>query len=106
MKDNVKLYFTIEDMIKKYKNNYWSKSDDSYLLSNVHSIKYSIIAIILNKSYDEVIYRIIKKILYKEYIDDNFNKKYRSCEVNRILRIKYKLEYLTDTEIEKIFKEQ
>jgi hypothetical protein len=106
MKDNVKLYFTIEDLIKKYKNNYWSKSDDTYLLSNVDSMEYSIIARILNKSHDDVIYRIIKNILYKEYIDDNFNKKYRSCEVNRILRIKYKLEYLTDKEIDKIFKEQ
>jgi hypothetical protein len=74
MKDNVKLYFTIEDLIKKYKNNYWSESDDTYLLSNVDSMDYSIIARILNKSYDDVIYRIIKNILYKKYIDDNFNK--------------------------------
>jgi len=65
MKDNVKYNFTIEDIIKKYKNNYWSKSDDSYLLSNVDSIEYSIIAIILNKSYDDVIYRIIKKYCIK-----------------------------------------
>ena len=39
MKDNVKYNFTIEDLIKQYKNNYWSKSDDTYLLSNVDNIK-------------------------------------------------------------------
>lgn len=106
MKDNVKLYFTIEDLIKQYKNNYWSKSDDTYLLSNAGIMEYSTIAKILNKSYDDVIYRIIKNILYKEYINDIFNKKYRRDEGNRILRQKYKLEYLTDTEIDKIFEEQ
>ena len=31
------------------------------------------------------------------------NKKYRDNEGNKILRIKYKLDYLTDTEVEKIF---
>ena len=73
MSGDVMLYFTIEDLIKQYKNNYWSKNDDTYLLSNVDSIEYSIIARILNKSYDEVIYRIIKNILYKEYVNDIFN---------------------------------
>ena len=47
MKDNVKYNFTIEDLIKQYKNNYWSKNDDTYLLSNVDSMEYSIIARIL-----------------------------------------------------------
>jgi len=103
MKDNVKYNFTIEDLIKKYKNNYWSKSDDTYLLSNVDNMEYSIIVIILNKNYDEVIYRIIKNILYKEYVNDIFNKKYRTEEGYITLRKKYKLEYLTDTEIDKIF---
>ena len=70
MKDNVKYNFTIEDLIKQYKNNYWSKSDDTYLLSNVDNMEYSIIARILNKNYDEVIYRIIKNILYKDYVND------------------------------------
>jgi len=74
MKDNVKYNFTIEDLIKKYKNNYWSKSDDTFLLSNVGSMEYSTIARMLNKNYDEVIYRIIKNILYKEYVNDIFNK--------------------------------
>jgi hypothetical protein len=106
MSGDVMLYFTIEDLIKQYKNNYWSKNDDTYLLSNVDSMEYSIIARILNKSYDEVIYRIIKNILYKEYVNDIFNKKYRRDEGNIILRKKYKLEYLTDTEIEKIFEQQ
>ena len=106
MKDNVKYNFTIEDLIKQYKNNYWSKNDDTYLLSNVDSMEYSIIARILNKSYDEVIYRIIKNILYKEYVNYIFNKKYRRDEGNIILRKKYKLEYLTDTEIKKIFEQQ
>ena len=106
MKDNVKYNFTIEDLIKQYKNNYWSKSDDIYLLSNVDSMEYSIIARILNKSYDEVIYRIIKNILYKEYVNDIFNKKYRTEEGYITLRKKYKLEYLTDIEIDKIFEQQ
>ena len=103
MSGDVMLYFTIEDLIKQYKNNYWSKSDDTYLLSNVDSMEYSIIARILNKSYDEVIYRIIKNILYKDYVNDIFNKKYRTEEGYITLRKKYKLEYLTDTEIDKIF---
>ena len=74
MKDNVKYNFTIEDLIKQYKNNYWSKNDELFLLSNVGSMEYSTIARILNKNYDEVIYRIIKNILYKEYVNDIFNK--------------------------------
>jgi hypothetical protein len=106
MKDNVKYNFTIEDLIKKYKNNYRSKSDDTFLLSNVDNMEYSIIARILNKNYDEVIYRIIKNILYKEYVNDIFNKKYRTEEGYITLRKKYKLEYLTDTEIDKIFEQQ
>ena len=97
------LYFTIDDVIKKYKNNYWSKNDELFLLSNVGSMEYSTIARMLNKNYDDVIYRLIKNIMYKEYVDDIFNKKYRDNEGNKILRIKYKLDYLTDTEVEKIF---
>jgi hypothetical protein len=46
---------------------------------------------------------MIKNIMYKEYVDDIFNKKYRNNEGNKILRIKYKLDYLTDTEVENIF---
>ena len=66
-------------------------------------MEYSTIARMINKNYDDVIYRLIKNIMYKEYINDIFNKKYRNNEGNKILRIKYKLEYLTDTEVEKIF---
>ena len=103
MNGDVMLYFTIDDIIKKYKNNYWSKNDELFLLSNVGSMEYSTIARMLNKNYDDVIYRLIKNIMYKEYVDDIFNKKYRDNEGNKILRIKYKLDYLTDTEVEKIF---
>ena len=74
MNEDVMLYFTIDDIIKKYKNNYWSKNDELFLLSNVGSMEYSTIARMLNKNYDEVIYRIIKNILYKEYVNDIFNK--------------------------------
>ena len=66
-------------------------------------MEYSTIAQTLNKNYDDVIYRLIKNIMYKEYVNDIFNKKYRDNEGNKILRIKYKLDYLTDTEVEKIF---
>ena len=66
-------------------------------------MEYSTIARMLNKNYDDVIYRLIKNIMYKEYVDDIFNKKYRDNEGNKILRIKYKLDYLTDPEVEKIF---
>ena len=97
------LYFTIDDVIKKYKNNYWSKNDETFLLSNADSMEYSTIAQTLNKNYDDVIYRLIKNIMYKEYVNDIFNRKYRDKEGNRILRQKYKLDYLTDTEVEKIF---
>ena len=103
MNGDVMLYFTIDDIIKKYKNNYWSKNDELFLLSNVGSMEYSTIARMLNKNYDDVIYRLIKNIMYKEYVDDIFNKKFRDNEGNKILRIKYKLDYLTDTEVEKIF---
>jgi hypothetical protein len=103
MNEDVMLYFTIDDIIKKYKNNYWSKNDELFLLSNVGSMEHSTIARMLNKNYDEVIYRIIKYILYKEYVNDIFNKKYRTEEGYITLRKKYKLEYLTDTEIDKIF---
>ena len=103
MSGDVMLYFTIDDVIKKYKNNYWSKNDELFLLSNVGSMEYSTIARMLNKNYDDVIYRLIKNIMYKEYVDDIFNKKYRDNEGNKILRIKYKLDYLTDTEVENIF---
>ena len=74
MKDNVKYNFTIEDLIKQYKNNYWSKNDELFLLSNVGSMEYSTIARMLNKNYDEVIYRIIKNILYKEHFCKDLNK--------------------------------
>ncbi len=97
------LYFTIDDVIKKYKNNNWSKNDETFLLSNADSMEYSTIAQTLNKNYDDVIYRLIKNIMYKEYVNDIFNRKYRDKEGNRILRQKYKLDYLTDTEVEKIF---
>ena len=66
-------------------------------------MEYSTIARMINKNYDDVIYRLIKNIMYKEYVNDIFNKKYRDNEGNKILRIKYKLDYLTDTEVEKIF---
>ena len=71
--DNV-IYFTVDDVIEKYKNSYWSRSDENYLLSNVLAVDYSDIATVLNKEYDDVIYKIIKNILYKEYINDIFNK--------------------------------
>jgi hypothetical protein len=61
------------------------------------------IAVVLNKDYDDVIYKIIKNILYKEYINDIFNKKYKDDEGTSVLRKKYKLEYITDAEIQKIF---
>lgn len=41
--------------------------------------------------------------MHKEYINDIYNKKYRDDECICILRKKYKLEYITDTEIDKIF---
>lgn len=103
MSGDVMLYFTIDDVIKKYKNNNWSKNDETFLLSNADSMEYSTIAQTLNKNYDDVIYRLIKNIMYKEYVNDIFNRKYRDKEGNRILRQKYKLDYLTDTEVEKIF---
>jgi hypothetical protein len=103
MKANNVIYFTVDDVIEKYKNSYWSRSDENYLLSNVLAVDYSDIATILNKEYDDVIYKIIKNILYKEYINDIFNKKYKDDEGTSILRKKYKLEYITDTEIVKIF---
>ena len=103
MSGDVMLYFTIDDVIKKYKNNYWSKNDELFLLSNVGSMEYSTIARMLNKNYDEVIYRIIKNILYKEYVNDIFNKNIELKKDIITLRKKYKLEYLTDTEIDKIF---
>ena len=88
MSGDVMLYFTIDDVIKKYKNNYWSKNDELFLLSNADSMEYSTIAQTLNKNYDDVIYRLIKNIMYKEYVNDIFNKKYRNNEGNKILRIK------------------
>ena len=98
------IYFTVDDVIDKYKNSYWSRSDENYLLSNVLAVEYSMIATVLNKEYDDVIYKIIKNILHKEYINDIFNKKYKEDEGTSILRNKYKLEYITDTEIDKIFR--
>jgi hypothetical protein len=104
MKGNNVIYFTVDDVIEKYKNSYWSRSDENYLLSNVLAVDYSDIATVLNKEYDDVVYKIIKNILYKEYINDIFNKKYKDDEGTSILRKKYKLEYITDTEIDKIFR--
>jgi len=104
MKGNNVIYFTVDDVIDKYKNSYWSRSDENYLLSNVLAVDYSDIATVLNKEYDDVVYKIIKNILYKEYINDIFNKKYKDDEGTSILRKKYKLEYITDTEIDKIFR--
>ena len=101
--DNV-IYFTVDDVIDKYKNSYWSRSEENYLLSNALAVEYSNIAKVLNKEYDDVIYKIIKNILHKEYINDIFNKKYRDDEGTSILRNKYKLEYITYTEIVKIFR--
>ena len=77
--DNV-IYFTVDDVIDKYKNSYWSRSEENYLLSNVLAVEYSMIATVLNKEYDDVIYKIIKNILHKEYINDIFNKKYKDDE--------------------------
>ena len=77
--DNV-IYFTVDDVIDKYKNSYWSRSEENYLLSNVLAVEYSMIATVLNKEYDDVIYKIIKNILHKEYINDIFNKKYKEDE--------------------------
>jgi len=52
--DNV-IYFTVDDVIDKYKNIYWSRSDENYLLSNILAVEYSMIATVLNKEYDDVI---------------------------------------------------
>ena len=41
--DNV-IYFTVDDVIDKCKNSYWSRSDENYLLSNVLAVEYSDIA--------------------------------------------------------------
>jgi len=41
-----------------------------------------------------MLYKIIKNILHKEYINDIFNKKYSEDEGTSILRKKYKLEYI------------
>jgi hypothetical protein len=90
-------------MIDKYKNSFWNRCEENYLLSNISSLDYTAIAAVLNKDYDDVIYKIIINILYKEYINDIFNKKYRDDEGTIVLRKKYKLEYITDIEIEKIF---
>jgi hypothetical protein len=103
MKGNNVIYFTVDDVIEKYKNSFWSRCDENYLLSNVSSLDYTAIAVVLNKDYDDVIYKIIKNILYKEHINYIFNKKYKDDEGMSVLRKKYKLEYITDTEIEKIF---
>jgi len=103
MKQSNIIYYSVDDIITKYKNSYWSKRDENYLLFNVLVVEYSSIATILNKEYDDIIYKIIKNIMHKEYINDIFNKKYRDDEGISILRKKYKLEYITESEIKKIF---
>jgi len=103
MKQSNIIYYSVDDIITKYKNSYWSKRYENYLLFNVLVVEYSRIATILNKEYDDIIYKIIKNIMHKEYINDIFNKKYRDDEGISILRKKYKLEYITDSEIKKIF---
>jgi len=80
MKRSNVIYFTVDDVIDKYKNSYWSRSEENYLLSNALAVEYYNIAKVLNKEYDDVIYKIIKNILHKEYINDIFNKKYRDDE--------------------------
>lgn len=75
------IYFTVDDVIDKYKNSYWSRSEENYLLSNVLVVEYSNIAKVLNKEYDDVIYKIIKNILHKEYINDIFNKNIEMMKV-------------------------
>lgn len=69
MKINV-IYFTVDDIIERYKNSYWDRSAENYLISNVFAADYHDIATVLNKEYDDVIYKIIKKIIHKEYIND------------------------------------
>lgn len=78
--DNV-IYFTVDDVIDKYKNSYWSRSEENYLLSNALAVEYYNIAKVLNKEYDDVIYKIIKNILHKEYINDIFNKNIEMMKV-------------------------
>jgi len=65
MKGNNVIYFTVDDVIEKYKNGYWSRCDENYLLSNVSSLDYAAIATVLNKDYDDVIYKIIKTFCIK-----------------------------------------
>lgn len=60
MKINV-IYFTVDDIIERYKNSYWDRSEENYLISNVFAADYYNIATVLNKEYDDVIYKIIKK---------------------------------------------
>jgi hypothetical protein len=81
MKRSNVIYFTVDDVIDKYKNSYWSRSEENYLLSNVLAVEYSDIAKVLNKEYDDVIYKIIKNILHKEYINDIFNKNIEMMKV-------------------------
>jgi homoserine acetyltransferase len=60
MKRNNVIYFRVDDVIDKYKNSFWNRCDENYLLSNVLAVDYSDIATVLNKDYDDVIYKIIK----------------------------------------------
>jgi hypothetical protein len=81
MKRSNVIYFTVDDVIDKYKNSYWSRSEENYLLSNALAVEYYNIAKVLNKEYDDVIYKIIKNILHKEYINDIFNKNIEMMKV-------------------------
>jgi len=81
MKRSNVIYFTVDDVIDKYKNSYWSRSEENYLLSNALAVEYYNNAKVLNKEYDDVIYKIIKNILHKEYINDIFNKNIEMMKV-------------------------
>lgn len=82
MKQSNIIYYSVDDIITKYKNSYWSKRDENYLLFNVLVVEYSSIATILNKEYDDIIYKIVKNIMHKEYINDIFNKNIEMMKVS------------------------
>jgi len=45
MKGNNVIYFRVDDVIDKYKNSFWNRCDENYLLSNVSSLDYTAIAV-------------------------------------------------------------